>query len=120
MGAAAETELHEAGVTVHPVPALHGLGGDEPVVYEFAPDSGPVRFLGFQIQDMDGALRFQKSRAGGATSRSPRWRRRSPELARPLRERYHGLLDRGGPPEWPPSPLRFEMWTRNSRSNPSK
>jgi len=49
VGAAAETELHEAGVTVHPVPALHGLGGDEPVVYEFAPDSGPVRFLGYGL-----------------------------------------------------------------------
>jgi len=24
-----------------------------------------------------------------------------------LNERYHGLLDRGGPPEWPPSPFRL-------------
>ena len=24
-----------------------------------------------------------------------------------LDERYHGLLDRGGPPEWPPSPFRL-------------
>src|SRR5260370_20792425 len=34
VGAAPGAELHEAGVTVHPVSALHGLGGDEPVVYE--------------------------------------------------------------------------------------
>ena len=24
-----------------------------------------------------------------------------------LDARYHGLLDRGGPPEWPPSPFRL-------------
>lgn len=24
-----------------------------------------------------------------------------------LDDRYHGLLDRGGPPEWPPSPFRL-------------
>ena len=40
-------ELRDRDVTVHPVPARHGIGGDEPVVYEFARDGGPVRFLGY-------------------------------------------------------------------------
>ncbi len=31
--------LRDADVTVHPVPALHGMGGDQPVVYEFAPEA---------------------------------------------------------------------------------
>src|SRR5438105_15333884 len=48
-GAAPGEELHDRDVTVHPVPALHGIGGDEPVVYEFAPDGGPVRFLGYVL-----------------------------------------------------------------------
>jgi L-ascorbate 6-phosphate lactonase len=39
----------EGEVTVQAVAALHGIGGDQPVVYEFAPDGGPVRFLGFLI-----------------------------------------------------------------------
>ena len=46
VGAVPGEELHDRDVTVHPVPALHGIGGDEPVVYEFARDGGPVRFLG--------------------------------------------------------------------------
>jgi L-ascorbate metabolism protein UlaG (beta-lactamase superfamily) len=41
--------LREGEVTVHPVPALHGLGGDQPVVYEFSPGGGPARFLGYLI-----------------------------------------------------------------------
>jgi L-ascorbate 6-phosphate lactonase len=48
--------LRERDVTVHPVPALHGLGGDRPVVYEFSPEGGPVRFLGYVIEI--GGLRF--------------------------------------------------------------
>jgi len=36
-------------VTVHPVPSLHGTGGDEPMVYEFSRDDGPVRFLGYVV-----------------------------------------------------------------------
>jgi L-ascorbate 6-phosphate lactonase len=43
-------------VTVHAVAALHGIGGDRPVAYEFAPDGGPVRFLGFLIGI--GGIRF--------------------------------------------------------------
>jgi L-ascorbate 6-phosphate lactonase len=42
--------IDQAGVTVHPLPALHGLGGDQPVVYEFAPGGGPVRFLSYLIE----------------------------------------------------------------------
>jgi len=42
--------LCEAGVTVHPLAALHGMGGDEPVVYEFAPHGGPARFLGYVVE----------------------------------------------------------------------
>src|SRR6266480_1248877 len=50
VGAVPGEELHDRDVTVHPVPALHGIGGDEPVVYEFAPDGGPVRFLGYVLE----------------------------------------------------------------------
>ena len=42
--------LSEAGVTVHPLAALHGMGGDEPVVYEFAPLGAPARFLGYVVE----------------------------------------------------------------------
>jgi L-ascorbate 6-phosphate lactonase len=56
VGAAPGQELTAGGVTVHPVPALHGLGGDQPVAYEFAPCGGPVRFLGY-LFDV-GGLRF--------------------------------------------------------------
>jgi L-ascorbate metabolism protein UlaG (beta-lactamase superfamily) len=49
-------ELTEGGVTVHPLPALHGLGGDQPVAYEFAPAGGPVRFLAFVFSI--GGIRF--------------------------------------------------------------
>ena len=48
--------LRDADVTVHPVPALHGMGGDQPVVYEFAPAGGPVRFLGYVAEI--GGIRF--------------------------------------------------------------
>ena len=60
VGAAPGQELTEGNVTVNPVPALHGLGGDKPVVYEFAPEeeggSGPVRFLGYAVEV--GGVRF--------------------------------------------------------------
>ena len=49
-GAVPGVELRDRDVTVHPVPALHGIGGDEPVVYEFSPDGGPVRFLGYVLE----------------------------------------------------------------------
>jgi hypothetical protein len=39
-------ELHDGDVTVDQMPALHGIGGDEPVVYESSPDGGPARSLG--------------------------------------------------------------------------
>ncbi|MGH3227421.1 MAG: MBL fold metallo-hydrolase [Streptosporangiaceae bacterium] len=55
-GATPGTELHAGDVTVHPVPAMHGIGGDQPVVYEFAPADGPVRFLGYVVQI--GGIRF--------------------------------------------------------------
>jgi L-ascorbate metabolism protein UlaG (beta-lactamase superfamily) len=60
--AAPGEELTEADVTVHPLPALHGLGGDQPVVYEFAPGGGPVRFLGY-VLDV-GGVRFFHSGDG--------------------------------------------------------
>ena len=56
VGATPGEELTEGDVTVHPVPALHGLGGDKPVVYEFAPDGGQVRFLGYAVEV--GGVRF--------------------------------------------------------------
>ncbi len=66
VGAAPGEELTEGEVAVHPVPALHGLGGDEPVVYEFSPGesggsggsggSGPARFLGYAVDI--GGVRF--------------------------------------------------------------
>ena len=48
--------LAEQGITVHAVPALHGIGGDEPVAYHFSPDGGTPRFLGYVIEI--GGIRF--------------------------------------------------------------
>ena len=56
IGASPGEELRDRDVTVHPVPALHGLGGDKPVVYEFSPGGGPVRFLGYLVET--GGIRF--------------------------------------------------------------
>jgi L-ascorbate 6-phosphate lactonase len=56
VGAAPGEELRDRGVTVHPVPALHGIGGDQPVAYEFAPGGGPARFLGYVMEI--GGIRF--------------------------------------------------------------
>ena len=50
VGAVPGEVLRDRDVTVRPVPALHGLGGDEAVAYEFAPDGGPVRFLGYVVE----------------------------------------------------------------------
>ena len=58
-GAVPGDELRDRDVTVHPVPALHGIGGDEPVVYEFSPDGAPGRFLGY-VLDV-GGIRFYHS-----------------------------------------------------------
>ena len=58
-GAVPGEQLHDRDVTVLPVPALHGIGGDEPVVYEFSPGGGPVRFLGY-VMDI-GGIRFYHS-----------------------------------------------------------
>ena len=58
-GAVPGEELRDRDVTVHPVPALHGIGGDEPVVYEFSPDGAPVRFLGYVLEV--GGIRFYHS-----------------------------------------------------------
>jgi len=58
-GAVPGEELHDRDVTVHPVPSRHGIGGDEPVVYEFSRDGGPVRFLGYVVQV--GGIRFYHS-----------------------------------------------------------
>jgi L-ascorbate metabolism protein UlaG (beta-lactamase superfamily) len=55
-GAVPGEELHDRDVTVHPVPSRHGIGGDEPVVYEFSSDGGPVRFLGYVLEI--GGVRF--------------------------------------------------------------
>lgn len=55
-GAVPGEELHDRDVTVHPVPAKHGIGGDQPVVYEFAAGDGPVRFLGYMLEV--GGIRF--------------------------------------------------------------
>jgi Beta-lactamase superfamily domain len=52
-------ERPDRDVTVHPVPALHGIGGDEPVKYEFSPDGGPARFLGYVLEI--GGLRLYHS-----------------------------------------------------------
>ena len=56
VGATPGEKLTEGDVTVQPVPALHGLGGDQPVVYEFSPEAGPVRFLGYAVDV--GGVRF--------------------------------------------------------------
>ena len=55
-GAAPGEDLNAGAVTVHPVPAMHGIGGDQPVVYEFAPAGAPVRFLGYVVEI--GGIRF--------------------------------------------------------------
>ncbi len=62
VGAVPGQELHDRDVTVHPLPALHGLGGDEPVSYEFSSGGGPVRFLGYVIDI--GGIRFYHSGDG--------------------------------------------------------
>src|SRR5580693_8300597 len=49
-GARPGEELCDRDVTVHPVPSLHGIGGDQPVAYEFAPGDGPARFLGYVVE----------------------------------------------------------------------
>jgi L-ascorbate metabolism protein UlaG (beta-lactamase superfamily) len=56
IGAVPGQTLRVAGVAVHPLAALHGIGGNEPVVYEFAKDDGPARFLGY-VMDI-GEIRF--------------------------------------------------------------
>jgi L-ascorbate 6-phosphate lactonase len=56
VGAVPGQVLCEAGVPVHPVAALHGTGGAEPVVYEFARLGGPARFLGYVVEV--GGIRF--------------------------------------------------------------
>lgn len=61
-GAVPGEDLTDADVTVHPVPALHGLGGSEPVVYEFSPGGGPARFLGYVMEV--GGIRFFHSGDG--------------------------------------------------------
>ena len=55
-GAEPGAELRDRDVTVHPVAALHGIGGDQPVAYEFAPGGGPARFLGYVVEI--GGIRF--------------------------------------------------------------
>ncbi len=56
VGAASGEEVRDRDVTVHPIPAMHGIGGDQPVTYEFAPGGGPARFLGY-VADI-GGIRF--------------------------------------------------------------
>jgi L-ascorbate 6-phosphate lactonase len=56
VGATVGEEVRDRDVSVHPVPALHGIGGDQPVAYEFAPDGGPARFLGYVAEI--GGIRF--------------------------------------------------------------
>jgi L-ascorbate 6-phosphate lactonase len=55
-GAKPGAELRDRDAAVHPVPALHGIGGDQPVAYQFAPDGGPARFLGYVVEL--GGIRF--------------------------------------------------------------
>ena len=55
-GAQPGEERRDRDVTVHPVPSLHGIGGDQPVAYEFAPGGGPARFLGYVAEV--GGIRF--------------------------------------------------------------
>jgi L-ascorbate metabolism protein UlaG (beta-lactamase superfamily) len=43
-------------LSVQALPALHGMGGDQPVAYEFAPGGGPVRFLSYLVEI--GGIRF--------------------------------------------------------------
>jgi len=46
IGAVPGEVFGDRDVTVHPLPALHGLGGDQPVAYEFLDG----RFLGYLLQ----------------------------------------------------------------------
>lgn len=46
IGAVPGAEFTDRDTTVHPLPALHGLGDDEPVVYEFLDG----RFLGYLME----------------------------------------------------------------------
>jgi L-ascorbate 6-phosphate lactonase len=56
IGAASGQEVRDRDVSVHPIPAMHGIGGDQPVAYEFAPGGGPARFLGYVAEI--GGIRF--------------------------------------------------------------
>jgi L-ascorbate 6-phosphate lactonase len=58
-GATPGEDITHGDVTAHPVPSLHGIGGDEPVVYEFSHGGGPVRFLGYVLEA--GGVRFYHS-----------------------------------------------------------
>ena len=52
LGAEVGVVLREGGVVVHPVAALHGIGGQEPVVYGFTSPGATTqdsRFLGYVI-----------------------------------------------------------------------
>jgi L-ascorbate 6-phosphate lactonase len=52
IGAVPDQVLHDRDVTVHPLPALHGVGDDEPVRYEFLEG----RYLGYVLEV--GGVRF--------------------------------------------------------------
>jgi L-ascorbate 6-phosphate lactonase len=69
IGAVPGQDLKEGNVTVHPIPALHGIGGDQPVTYEFAPGGGPVRFLGYLVDI--GGIRFYHAGDGLAYPELP-------------------------------------------------
>ena len=58
-GAVPGEDIAQGEVTAHPVPSLHGIGGGEPVVYEFSRDGGPARFLGYVLEA--GGVRFYHS-----------------------------------------------------------
>jgi L-ascorbate metabolism protein UlaG (beta-lactamase superfamily) len=55
VGAVPGQELRSE-LSVQVLPALHGIGGDQPVAYEFAPGGGPVRFLSYLVEI--GGVRF--------------------------------------------------------------
>lgn len=53
VGAVSGERIQDRDVTIRPLPAQHGLGGDKPVVYEF----GDGRFLGY-VLDLAGVRVF--------------------------------------------------------------
>jgi L-ascorbate 6-phosphate lactonase len=124
IGAVPDQEFTAGDVTVHPLPALHGLGGDQPVVYEFLDG----RFLGY-LMDFAGVRVFHTGDALVYPELAPALRALRPDvLLLPINGRDHmreasGLVGNMNEAEaaWLAAeaapayviPMHYEMFTGN-------